>query len=142
MAEHHDLCDLFFRVARNDDIKISKGLFEEGWVLGQVRIQEAKLFPVELVRDLLCTAEVQHAEFVTGDQKVSWVRISMEEVQVMDLMTVEVPEGLSDKIAFYLSGLTIGKTIEWHAVDPLHGQDVAGGEFRVVSWETQVRKMG
>ena len=78
---------------------------------------------------------------VVGDEQIAGMGIGMEQVEIVDLMTVKIPESLSDLISLALRGITIGEFIERLAVDPFHGENVTGGEFGMICRKDDVQEM-
>lgn len=83
-------------------------------------IEEGELFAVEIRVDRFCATEVEHAEVVALDEKISRMRVGMETPEVVDLMGVKIPERLPNAISQLLRGRAVGKDIERLAVHPIH----------------------
>ena len=140
-AEGGDRRDLLGAILGQDHIEVAQGLPQECRVSLQPGIQEAELLPVKLPGDLLGAAEVEHPEFPLLHEEIPGMRIGVEDQQVMHLMAVEIPQSLSDPVAFPLGGLPVGEAVERHPVDPVRSEDPARREFRMIRGEAHPLQM-
>ena len=142
MDEGGDLRGIGSGVMWKENVQVPQGGLESGFGMKDGGIEEGEIAVVEFPGDGAGAAEGEDPQLVSPDNKIAGTGIGMEEEQGVDLIVVEVPEGLADLIALGLGGGAVGEAVEELAIDPVHGEDAVGASVRMEGGEPDILQTG